>query len=145
MLDFDLPLLASRTAMEMDKVYLREATDLEASRKLATRLRSTLQDGDRLQVDLGTLSVIGRALACVHHADLAPRPEPTGEAEFTSEALASEIQSVLSQLNDVVSDVAHADPSDAAELREFFLALSEETALYRQSFYDLEPTHPYRR
>ncbi len=137
-LDPDLPSLASNAAVELDLLINDEPTGLDAVRQLGERLSKALdkpipdEPARGLQVDTETETVLGQAFLQAANAD---------SATILGE-LIRRTEEISRQLTSARSETARS----ALELpRAFCLALSKSAAAYRQSIFDLRPSHPFRR
>jgi len=134
-LDPDLPMLAAQAAMELESFNSTGEVSFDAVRQLSLRLKNSFSlpsNAPRALLDSSTVSLIGRALNSYL---------PT-EKVSTLDQLSSELWDVAERLDKVVVDPTHQPIED---IRDFCVALSECAASYRQAFYELRPTHPFRR
>lgn len=140
-LDFDLPLLSSRAAIELDNLLLDQGDSVAAVSRLADRLEESFdaQHGDGparlLTLDTSTFSVFSDAL---------------NEAEWNGGA--KTVEDVIDEAWDVaqalrrVSEEGSAVGTDLlARARDFCIVLSRLTSSYRQSVYESGPQHPYKK
>lgn len=141
-LDPELPLLASRAAVELDGVIQKHNTSLVSVHRLAERLRHALPSCEpnepprALLADAATVTILGQAV------NIADQNNPPRNPLSTID----ELQRRTKQIVEELGNAASADSQMSFEwARAFCLALSKCAASYRKSVYDLRPPHPLRR
>ena|SRR2546422_2614648 len=137
-LDPDLPMLAARSAMELDNFISTGETNFTAVKELSARLRNSFSQTSsppkthKALLDSSTVSLIGRALNSSRWIDKVS----------TVDQLSDELWDVAQRLDKIETEPAQ---QPIEKIRDFCVALSECAASYRQAFHDLRPSHPFRR
>jgi hypothetical protein len=134
-LDPDLPFLASEAAVDIENLLANNSPSLDAVRKLALRLRSAIEPAHggippRSLMDPATLTVVAEAVA-------------------QSAAQPLSIDGLLAHADKIAASLSQHDLTEVrnelTSARDFCVALSRAAVAYRESIYDLRPSHPYRR
>jgi hypothetical protein len=134
-LDPDLPFLASEAAVDIENLLANKSPSLSAVRKLAQRLRSAIEPArggtpPRSLMDPATLTVVAEAVA-----QSATQPLTLDDLLAQADKIAASLS--RQNLTEVRNELTNA--------RDFCVALSRAAVAYRESIYDLRPSHPYRR
>ena len=133
-LDGDLPLLAARAAVELDRFRLGRETDLAAVKLLAGRIKNSIEEIEaggtkRFSMDPPTVTVISYAAE---------------ESKWTSSpATMEDLVKVACAISKDLSEPSTL--SDVTRVRDFCIALSRCSASYLNSIFSARPTHPFRR
>ncbi len=136
-MDPDLPLLASKAAIELDNEIAGRPADLEPVRRLASLLRNSIAQADtagslKSLMDPSTVTALGRALS-----------ESGGAGSITTvDQLFAKSRDIADQLTDSGSGT---DKVDLRWAREFFVALARGAAAHRHSARSRRRKHPARR
>jgi hypothetical protein len=140
-LDSDLPLLASRAAIQLDDLILKKRTKTDAIQQLAEYLANSTKEvngsGVRQSLmDPSTAEVLRRALE-----------DSRGQGEFkTIGELVHEAWLMAEGMRhpDASRDTDEERPS-LDRLKRFCVALSRQASSFRQSVYDVRPAHRFRK
>ena len=135
-LDPDLPLIASRAAIELDTLIRNKATELSFTKRLASRLSKSFkgtEDEPRPQflVDPATATLVTRAFQ---------QSQWTGTVRTVNDLFTEASKIAVSLEN----PRENSDRKTLEEARAFCAALAESAASYLQSRYSQFPTHPFR-
>src|SRR5947207_11033819 len=132
----EIPLLAIQAADELDELVHGRVASLEAVKALSEILKNSFRlnadsDSRKSFIDSGNVAVFSRAIE-----DWEPENRIATVSELVNRAM--EIVQNLER-----SESAH-DNTFLEKMRDFCVALSTAAASYRQSIYDLRPSHPFR-
>jgi len=133
-LDADLPLLATRAAIELDRLLAGEDIGLESVTTLADLLAGSAeaQPGQpaRSVMDPATITVMNRVIS-----DYYEKPQSLAELAQRSLDIAKSFPTTHS---------SSPEKSKLENLRQFCIALSMYAASYRQSLFGSGVKHPFR-
>lgn len=138
-LDSRLPTLATRAAVELDKLSRGGNTDRAAIGELSQLLKNGLEqqpNGDICQekgslLDSGTIVILGRALDASQGLTLTK---------------VSQLQELAAKIADQLERVVHNEAHQPLEtLRGFCVALAREAAAYHRSLREIRPQHPFEK
>lgn len=136
-MDPDLPLLASKAAIELDNAIAGRPADLEPVKRLASLLRDSIGQADtpgslKSLMDPPTVTALGRALR-----------ESGGTGSITTvDQLFAKSREIADRLTDTRSGT---DKDHLRWAREFFVALARGAVAHRHSARSRRRTHPARR
>ena len=135
-LDSDFPLLATRAAIEIDRLLAKEETSLDSVYKLANLLQQPRVEVQGATtgslLDPATLIILNRAMSEAELAD--------------GMILVDDLIAKSMEISGLLS--ASAEPSTERQqlgrLKRFCIALSDIAASYRQSIFGDVSPHPYK-
>ncbi len=139
----DLASLASEAAIELDKLLLREGSNVTAVEQLASLLSRSSESGGT-NGEMPLLLAEPSAAVVIHRAIADAR----GVSSMTIADLVERAQEVARELDEVRREPESFRESRHDELRRmrsFCLALSRTASGYRESVLDRSPDHPFRR
>ena len=135
--DFDLPMLASQAAIEVDNAILGRATDFDALKQVVQFLRSSFErpmpsQGGKYNLDLRAITIVGRVLFDVGYAK---------QVDTVSD-LVNKAWEIADRMEKSTAD---SDTPTLEQIRAFCIAVANGASSYWQSLQDLKPTNPYKR
>lgn len=135
-LDSDFPLLATRAAIEIDRLLGAEKTSLESVYLLAELLKNSKIEMSGVPTgslfDPATLTVLNQAMS---EAKLTENMIPVDEVIAKSLEIAGDLSNSAEQ---------STERSNLERLKKYCIALSDISASYRQSVFGEVAPHPYK-
>lgn len=138
--DPNLPFLASKAAIELDKMVRGVSVDTTSIHELSSILRSSFETdesngGFRSRMDAATLTVLGQAV----------NQSRTGQQIVQMDKIVEMAVTVADKMLNGANGKLREDTDSLEWARDFCVALSRCAAAYRKSLMDLRPSHPFRR